>query len=350
MGSFNIACGASKLSIECGDKVAVVLISKRKYSVLDAIDSTCNISGGIFSAFNVISLPLFGEYDDYGNVNNFVEDDNYNIIKKFIEKHSYSFDEFLENIFSGDAPMIDDKRITAMFIHGDVYDKFLKIPSNSALKNGNLSNSLLTHIGFHKTDEDTKDENFKYMFRYKDTPIEVHCSGERVKIVGCSNNYIYFPQDFKNEIKKLHNIDIDISSLVGISKYNFEYDVFRDDIMVVMNTPNINKSAMINMRIDMDINSILNNNIFPHHVGGGEGVFSELYFDKVLDNTIKEPMVNWVRFCRFLNSNNTLIMPSYSGTQCGDYSAFKMLANIMIDISNTKISESYEDDEEYNED
>lgn len=59
MGSWNETCMASRLPIFAGDRVAAIPIAYR----MPAIDS-CYPDG----AFVPVCPPLFGEYDDYGNV------------------------------------------------------------------------------------------------------------------------------------------------------------------------------------------------------------------------------------------------------------------------------------------
>lgn len=343
MGSFGVACGASKLPVDCGDKVGILLISKRKYSVLGAVDTACSLvsNSGAYGAFFALGLPLFGTYDDYGRIANYVEDENYHILKNFIEQHSYSFDEFMDNLYGGDAPLLNGMQVAGMFIHGDVYDEVIKI-NKGCTKSLGITNDVLGLMGFHKTDENTNDDRYKHMFRYKDSDIEIHSDNTwchfivKGKHVSCYN-----PLSVKKVAKKHFDVDIDISIFENISEYDVRFDSFQKQLVKLYSRPDDDPLKDIMFQIDSkDIYRYSGFNL------GAEFDFDalrEIYKDSILDGTIKKRLVEWVRFYNFLFSTNTLIMPTTLGEQFGNYQASKLLYDISAKIANDHIRIDEED-------
>lgn len=87
MGSFNVACSVSDLSIHPGDGVAFFILIPNLYEFpgegkIHKIEPTSNL---IYSNcyFNPLSLPIFGTYDDYGCPVKIVRDVNVEMLEKF---------------------------------------------------------------------------------------------------------------------------------------------------------------------------------------------------------------------------------------------------------------------------
>lgn len=66
MGCFNLKCAISNKTIQYGDKVAVLPLIKNEYrsDIKDSIMIYHN------DKFNFATLPVFGEYDEYGGIEN----------------------------------------------------------------------------------------------------------------------------------------------------------------------------------------------------------------------------------------------------------------------------------------
>jgi hypothetical protein len=67
MGSFNVACSISGLSIHCGDEVVYFPLEKTKYPNHIIGDSN-NMLIYPWCIYSPITLPIYGNYGDYGTV------------------------------------------------------------------------------------------------------------------------------------------------------------------------------------------------------------------------------------------------------------------------------------------
>jgi len=387
MGSYAVSCGVSKLPICSGDKAAIILISKSKYSTLDSMDHSCNLvsNDGAYGAFFGIGLPIFGTYNDYGGLENYVEDANYFILKKFVEENSYSFDEFMDNLYCGDAPQLKGMKIAGMFIHGDFYDRVLEGNSgcHSSLE---LNSYALKLMGFTKTDEETGDDRYKYMYRYNDTDIEIHSDGKWCHpIINGKNHGVYSPYSLKSILEKNYEVEIDITMFTGLSKFDVLFDEFRDKLINIKekaNAPQVKKANAISSKIkspviekllkelseslkdgvgsnpdhydpeEDDYDFMLNwkyRELFEHYPFRLSSTLNydtikENYIDAIIDGSIKKELVRWVRFYWFMYSTNTILLPSTSGEQDGNYLLSRKLYTIAASIANEHIQEEYNDD------
>lgn len=81
MGSWSVYCSISKIAIRAGQECVFIPLKKNEkysYSYLNYVPAT---------------LPIFGEYDDYGGVENIVKNEN----TKFIEDHfKVTIEDFVE--------------------------------------------------------------------------------------------------------------------------------------------------------------------------------------------------------------------------------------------------------------
>ena len=348
MGSFGISCGVSKLPIDEGKKAGILIISKQKYSVLDGIDSSCNLvsNSGSYGAFYAIGLPIFGKYNDYGRISYYEEDENYHIMKKFIEKHSYSFDEFMDNLYQGDAPLLNGIQVAGMFIHGEVYDEVIK-RNKGCLKSLDMTSHVMDILGFHKTDEPTGDKRYKYMYRFKDTDIEIHHDGKWGHFIKDGKQHsMYNPLDLKKGAKKLFGVDIDVSMFEKISKYDIKFDELREKLLEIENIPD--DDPIKQYRLSMDSRDLYRHSGFSLGTDFGFDGLKEIYKDSIIDGTIKKRLVDWVKFYWFMFSTNTLIMPTMLGEQHGNHNASRLLYEIAGKISQETLDyygdDCYEDE------
>ena len=118
MGSYNVACSISNLSIRSGDKVAFFLLlparhpwgygrSMGKDTYIDqtfpelrAIHRVGIKSNLLYTNcyFNPLGLPIFGEYDDYGGVEHIVDDKNTKLLETFF---NLSIDQIIDCVTCG---------------------------------------------------------------------------------------------------------------------------------------------------------------------------------------------------------------------------------------------------------
>ena len=106
MGSFNVACSVSNISLGCGDPAVYIPLEVSKYPY--KIGDTNNMLIYTHCFYSPMTLPLFGEYNDYG-VLDIEEDENSKLVKEKFEIKDW--DE-----------MFSEKTPSGMFIHRAVYD------------------------------------------------------------------------------------------------------------------------------------------------------------------------------------------------------------------------------------
>lgn len=130
MGSWSVSCGISNIAITSGRDCCILPLKK-------------NRGGYGYYEYTPASLPIFGEYNDYGEIENIVEDDNTCLISKYFGvsisdfcdlivngKHFYDRDE-ARDVFERIKSFNEDKakevsEFKFMWIDKEVYDFFSK--------------------------------------------------------------------------------------------------------------------------------------------------------------------------------------------------------------------------------
>lgn len=154
MGSWSVACGISNIAITAGNKCVLVPLKKNKgnYGYFEYIPAT---------------LPIFGEYDDYGGIENIEKTRNTELIENetgvSIEDfctylvdgiHTYSRDE-AKDISSRLNNSEFMSKIRFMWIDRQVYDVMSSLSSNDS--GGSIGYPfVLRKFGFTKLAEKAK--------------------------------------------------------------------------------------------------------------------------------------------------------------------------------------------------
>lgn len=108
MGSFNVACSVSRITICPGMPVAYFPLKLYKYCYDPAAENNLLIYPWCY--YEPVSLPIFGEYFDYG----FIDSIEKNASTKALEKHYKCPIEVIVGA-EGHSPL------AGMFVHRDVY-------------------------------------------------------------------------------------------------------------------------------------------------------------------------------------------------------------------------------------
>lgn len=110
MGSFDVACSVSHVTINEGDPVAYFLLEKTGYGESDFNNRFLMYPNCYWEP---ICLPIMGEYADYGKVNII-----HNEHTEFIEKH---FKKPIDEMVN-ESPTEENSNEASMFVHREVYD------------------------------------------------------------------------------------------------------------------------------------------------------------------------------------------------------------------------------------
>jgi len=109
MGSYDVACSASRLTIHPGDPVAYIALEPSKYRY--KIDAENNILIYPWCYYTPLGLPIMGEYYDYGYIDEIQENE---ATKALCEYLDCDVDKIVGA--NGDLPCV------GMFVHRRIYD------------------------------------------------------------------------------------------------------------------------------------------------------------------------------------------------------------------------------------
>lgn len=113
MGSFDVACSASRLTIHPGDPVAYIALEPSKYRY--QIDAENNTLIYPWCYYTPIGLPILGEYYDYGYLDEFQENE---ATKALCDYLGCSIDKVVGA--DGNLPCV------GMFVHRGIYDALVE--------------------------------------------------------------------------------------------------------------------------------------------------------------------------------------------------------------------------------
>ncbi len=112
MGSFDVACSASRLTIHPGDPVAYIALEPSKYGYRIKDGNNSLIYPWCY--YVPIGLPIFGEYYDYGYLDEFQENEATKALCDYLE---CSIDKVVGA--DGDLPCV------GMFVHRKIFDALI---------------------------------------------------------------------------------------------------------------------------------------------------------------------------------------------------------------------------------
>lgn len=125
MGSFNVACSVSNISICAGDPIAFIPLEVAKFPYKIGDGNHMLIYNHCFYA--PATLPIFGTYDDYGGLENIENDTNLGIIEKYF---GVSFDSprYYDKSNKGIRGIENFKSpiTSGMFIHREIFNTMIR--------------------------------------------------------------------------------------------------------------------------------------------------------------------------------------------------------------------------------
>lgn len=208
MGSFNKIGFLSSLPISSGDATTLIFLKPNKYC-----DS--KLGGVVYSTdwYEPVFLPVFGQYDDYGRIENIKRTDSVKYIEKFFGLDIESIiNEIDDNAVGRGGSMTCTKneelykQLSFTLEHTSVYEK---MASRKRLyyTEGYVVEHFLIKLGFNKIGNNS-DERYKNTWVHSDLPgYEYHSDGQWGHLVDSSGkkiDYIYHIDDMEREILKLN--------------------------------------------------------------------------------------------------------------------------------------------------
>lgn len=151
MGSWSVYCGLSNMTIRSGQECVLLVIKK-------------NNEYKIYQPYLPYSLPIYGEYDDYGGIQNIEENFNTKLIEKV---YGCDIDDFCRNLIERDEEDSDSK-LDYMWIDRKVFD-FLSSPfskSYGGIGQFDMGNEeLLSYLGFTYVGK-SKDKRYNKTYEF----------------------------------------------------------------------------------------------------------------------------------------------------------------------------------------
>jgi hypothetical protein len=281
LGCYNVTCGITNISIGCGAEVVLIPLytnGDREYSE--------NPSSMFFTPY---ALPIKGDYNDYGGLENIERDENV---------------EALENHFgiTIDTYLKSNEARNGMFVFREVYDRMVEYHTEKM--NKETSSYMITP---NKVKE--------YLTEYKNSSSPL--SSEELKKQRNALDKVIdeYSKNFKGTEKELEDDE----------EYQDYMDEFESICLKYMTS---NFSSYGKTKLE----KIVNLKTFDH------------YKTFIVDNKLDDYITDFVMFSSVMMSANKRYLPDFRGEQHGNTKVERALLNIMEPIiSRKEKNEDYDD-------
>lgn len=176
MGSFNKIGFISGLPITAGDPTVLVFMKKSPYSD-EALGGVVYSTDWFIPAF----LPIFGDYDDYGKIENVVKNSATEFIEKFFDSDIDTIIEIIDDSSvgrgGGDELEAKYENFTFGLEHRKVYDYMSSRKINSYKESYNTP-FWLEKMGFRKEERVSGDERYTEVWTHKSLPSEYEINSD----------------------------------------------------------------------------------------------------------------------------------------------------------------------------
>ena len=180
MGCWNGTCMISHLPIIVGEKIKLVFL----HDGFDLDDGILNQSAYVYSGglLSPALLPLEGEYDDYGNIEDIVEDTNYKLINKYFKDKistlyvdgnlikDWTLQTIIDAIERGEEITYNDSKKTLglsfVFIRLDIWNAIQKLVENEKCYYSPTGSEYITSREFYTNDLNDILSNNRYGSMY----------------------------------------------------------------------------------------------------------------------------------------------------------------------------------------
>lgn len=398
MGSFNVSCSTSNLSISYGDKIMFIPLTVNKYfSNLNSLKTSQFIyNDDIYQPF---LLPIEGIYNDYGGVEDIVHNENTKLIEKI---YGYTIEEIIDSICEGSKLKQKDDffevpNLGGMFVLKEIYDD-LKIMD---LKGYGPECITVDSLEYNGDKEVVKSflEKWGFVFKemgiqnsFKDRDCEVYeKNGVLVKLneynieIGDDVHGAYSAKDFIKQWNKRTNDTISLEDIRSISyKKQKIQELFEEKPKSVSdkNFDNILESILEDMESDKketpketeqkkmskeDIEMFkeieedrkkMNKRNLIKDISRDLGLrnwrnISSVYIENYIDTKnemILDELIEFTYYNTMLVCGNIMYKPSCGGLQDGGSGVSNYIAKSILKVSKKQVKEYEESQREYEED
>lgn len=224
MGSWSVYCSISRITINSGTKCVFLPLIKN------------NSGSSEYDSHIPATLPIFGEYNDYGGIENIVRDENVELIEKMYKCTIEEFCDFLCDVradyddeysdWHGKEHLKPLEKFTYMWVHGQVWDFMTNYHADAYHRTGafDMGNpELLKALGFEyigKSDDKRYTDHYRYT--NGETVLDVVTDGTWMHQLNDKNHYGLY------NIKDLKKLGVDTTEFEGKEEVQlhkiFSYD------------------------------------------------------------------------------------------------------------------------------
>jgi hypothetical protein len=367
MGCFNVAGTMSNLSIDSGDKVIFIPLVQNRYcedGMMPIGAETMFVGDNGASIFySPFCLPIVGEYNDYGSVENIVRDANVEYLEDYF---GISIDQFMAQISRNwcedsdiecKTPELTKKlkSLGGMFEDFDIYQKMIthyKI-ENSAFEKADLSSDTLEKLGLVlNSEKPTNDKRYTKYYNFEDTDrFAIYSDGTWIKTIDLETNneihHIYRVSSLEEKLLelgyKLKNTEqfkavtaIEISLKKVLEDRNI-MDLEIEEITAQMKIEENDLDRMSVLTSKLSILLFKKSMLFDKLYTLKNWVELSYTFDKM--EVFLDPIVDLLSFNQMMYSTNNYFFPAMNGEQHGNQNASKALYEACLKITNDKLEE-----------
>ena len=333
MGSFNVACSVSNLTIHEGDEVVFIPLITSGFPYPPA-------SRLIYPTvyYRPFSLPIRGVYGDYGRISSIVKDSNVQALEDYFGMPIEHIMLWLTDREDEVVPEDEEKEklltsLSGMFVLKEIYDAF----SLTHVRKKNAADHYVTEeslvkLGFQHTGSFFIKEHFPYDIQVG----EYSCTVTNKD--GGDHWTVYSLFDFKKRWEELTKDFLDIPEFEATSQFDVEYDEFRSELLrdeeeykmdegeiktILDESVRVRKLARLNERRE----HVFSQKTF-YYAFRDWPLFFSLYRKSILEGKLKNDTSLFRGFQHYFSSCNRFYFPAMNGQQHGDDEASKFLLDL----------------------
>lgn len=364
MGCFNVSCGITGISMYC-DKA--VLIPLAQMYETNLIGSNLISNEGINIFFSPFTLPLFGNLDSYGRLEDVIKDVNVECIEKFF---STKIEDFCERLTTFEGTTIDLCNLvgarksppSGMWVNYEIWktmikqcpDGFGKSMRHCIWTNGLITPYVLGLIGFIFKRDDQNRARYNKLYTNKNFPeVEIWSDGNWINLlINNKEEAVYelgklvaiielktkrkFPERLVRKLMKTPVTSILYDQ--AVQKYNKDFELKRQLELV----KTIDEKKQIEYEIEFnnlmdgyEIDNLFNLMDFCSY--RGKAFFKSLYGERVVE--LKQAIVDFRTFERNMIASNRFYCPTTNHCQYGNHYGHLMIAEAAVKVLKRNIRE-----------
>ncbi len=345
--------------------VQFLLLPNRWAGPLDK-DAGANIVSncGEHSLYEVVTLPIYGQLDSYGRLENIVKDANTEILENYYKKTIEVIAEHSSSMAchkeappeDGDQPSTPEVPGAGCFINGEIYEQMTKLENTVS----ECGTPLSVWYEGYMTAKMLEELEFTYMGEVLDSPTydpkrykHKWVSNHAPDLIGYSDGRwtqftikdkaqaIYHPAGFYAVFYNTYNREypVDAEWMKTTSVHGLSYEEAVQDILKgkelekQFDTPEHKAITRRFNRLRGSVSELtLSRSALNSH-------FLDIYEEHLGDLDIRNEYVKVKHFNHNMFANNRLYMPTFNGYQHGNRQAEVILHNETLKIIQRKIAE-----------